>query len=765
MAEEQKKFSLSELESDTLIQVIDKDGIFREPDVLNEKVAKWDFLKVGFDYCTVAILGCQSSGKSTLLNLLFNTQFAVMDSSKGRSQTTLGVWLGHSKLNRHCADHTILVFDIEGVDSRERGEEQAGFEKKTSLFSLALAQVLIVNMWHTDVGRYNAGNSALLKTVFELNLQLFDKKEGQKTTILFIIRDHIPEDTPLERLQDTLMQEMGKIWASLIKPEKAKTSLVTDYFSFQFTALPHKVLKPDDFKQQANGLKERFFDPQHQGFLFRSEKFDIPADGFTTYASRIWETITSNKDLDLPTEKEMLAMYRCDEIQETCFRKFSEGFSPIKESLRRGNLVEKLGEKGTELFRDTLKQYDEPAARYHPEVAKKKRETLIFNMNSEFQPVFTQQIMKLKQQTITSFEDAFEKELPKGKAARNFKAITEKIEKDTLSHFETIAKESVIDSNQEWDYEEDLEELKQKLTKHIKNMRAEQLVALMEEMKELFKKNWGQTLEKMLDNAKNEMWPKVREMYSTSKEKAREELIVRLKEFEVSDKEEENKLEELKEVGFNLLKSKFKEKAKQLDFTMLKKFESKFNLDDQGLPRRWKQTDKISDYLITAREFAEGLLEVFSFLRLEESHDSITYLAEESPEEIDSELIILTWQEAQNIKEKFKTATETAYIQAVRDQESLTTTAHIPVYMLLLLVVLGWNEFWHILTSPILLFFTIILVVAGYVIYLLNLGGYAKQVAGIFLQTSMAGVQNVVQDLVQQTQTGASGVSAEKKNQ
>lgn len=175
-------------------------------------------------------------------------------------------------------------------------------------------------------------------------------------------------------------------------------------------------------------------------------------------------------------------------------------------------------------------------------------------------------------------------------------------------------------------------------------------------------------------------------------------------------------------------------------------------MDEQGLPRRWKQTDKISEYLIIAREFAEGLLEVFSFLRLDERYDSIHYLSEESSnEEIDPELIILTWQEAQNVEEKFKSATEIAYVQALRDQESLTTTAHIPVYMLLLLLVLGWNEFWQVLTSPILLFTTIVLAATGYLIYLLNLGGYAKQIAGIFLQTSMTGVQNVVQDLVNQT--------------
>src|SRR4051794_33643513 len=56
----------------------------------------------------------------TLLNLLFGTQFVVMDSSLGRNQTTKGVWLGKST----TAGADLLILDVEGTDGRERGEEQ-----------------------------------------------------------------------------------------------------------------------------------------------------------------------------------------------------------------------------------------------------------------------------------------------------------------------------------------------------------------------------------------------------------------------------------------------------------------------------------------------------------------------------------------------------------------------------------------------------------------------------------------------------------------
>lgn len=167
---------------------------------LTHVMKRWPVYSAGFDYNMLAILGPQSSGKSTLLNGLFGTTFPTMQSQEGRYQCTKGIWLGRS------AHSNTLVMDVEGTDGRERGEAEVAFEKKTSLFSLALAEVLIVNMWMQDVGRNNAANLPLLKTVFDINLQLFQKEKRSKTMLLFIVRDHVSfffkssaKNTPLSR--------------------------------------------------------------------------------------------------------------------------------------------------------------------------------------------------------------------------------------------------------------------------------------------------------------------------------------------------------------------------------------------------------------------------------------------------------------------------------------------------------------------------------------------------------------------------------------
>lgn len=71
----------------------------------------------GLSYAVVAIMGPQSSGKSTLLNHLFHTNFREMDAYRGRSQTTKGIWIAKAVGIEPCT----VVMDLEGTDGRERG--------------------------------------------------------------------------------------------------------------------------------------------------------------------------------------------------------------------------------------------------------------------------------------------------------------------------------------------------------------------------------------------------------------------------------------------------------------------------------------------------------------------------------------------------------------------------------------------------------------------------------------------------------------------
>lgn len=51
----------------------------------------------------------------------------------------------------------------------------------------------------------------------------------------------------------------------------------------------------------------------------------------------------SNKDLDLPTQQELLAQFRCDEISAVALAEFGEQAKSQRKPIDAGRVVEKLG--------------------------------------------------------------------------------------------------------------------------------------------------------------------------------------------------------------------------------------------------------------------------------------------------------------------------------------------------------------------------------------------------------------------------------------
>lgn len=179
-----------------------------------------------------------------------------MDALAGRTQTTRGVWLARSP--KIYAPPTI-VMDLEGSDGRERGEDDTSFERQSALFALATADVLLVNMWAKDVGREAGAGKPLLKTIFQVNLKLFQPSPGaRRTVLLFAFRDRTK--TPLDRLKETWETDLQRMWDGITKPPAYEHSNIVDFFEIQYAALSNYEEKPEDFLADVTILRRRFTD-------------------------------------------------------------------------------------------------------------------------------------------------------------------------------------------------------------------------------------------------------------------------------------------------------------------------------------------------------------------------------------------------------------------------------------------------------------------------------------------------------------------------
>lgn len=117
-----------------------------------------------------------------------------------------------------------------------------------------------------------------------------------------------------------------------------------------FTTLPHKLLQPEKFETDVEKLRHRFTDPTDPHFVFQPQYSKrVPADGLHIYASGIWDQIMANKDLDLPTQQELLAQFRCDEIANSVFAAFRESIKGFRQPIESGGIVDDLGAKMKEI--------------------------------------------------------------------------------------------------------------------------------------------------------------------------------------------------------------------------------------------------------------------------------------------------------------------------------------------------------------------------------------------------------------------------------
>ena len=161
-----------------------------------------------------------------------------------------------------------------------------------------MSDVLLINMWTTDIGRYGASNYGLLKVIFEANLKLFQQESSKK--LLFVLRDY-DKRINKETIMDLLQKDINNIWSEIYKPDKYADSKPGDFFKFEYEMLPHKIFEPDAFEQSCKDLRARFqIGADNTLFLEDSQQKNLPIDGIPMFVEQTWKVIREEKDLNLP---------------------------------------------------------------------------------------------------------------------------------------------------------------------------------------------------------------------------------------------------------------------------------------------------------------------------------------------------------------------------------------------------------------------------------------------------------------------------------
>nr|TKS16351.1 hypothetical protein D5086_0000023990 [Populus alba] len=445
--------------------LIDGDGAFNDTG-LEQLIKEVRLGECGLSYAIVSIMGPQSSGKSTLLNHLFGTSFREMDAFKGRSQTTKGIWMARCAGIEPCT----LVMDLEGTDGRERGEDDTAFEKQSALFALAVSDIVLINMWCHDIGREQAANKPLLKTVFQVMMRLFSPR---KTTLMFVIRDKTR--TPLENLEPVLREDIQKIWDSVPKPEAHKETRLSEFFNVEVVALSSYEEKEEQFKEQVASLRQRFFHSIAPGGLAGDRRGVVPASGFSFSAQEIWKVIKENKDLDLPAHKVMVATVRCEEIANEKYGSFvaNEKWCQMEEAVESGP-VSGFGKKLSAILNISLSEYDAEAIYFDEGVRSAKQKQLEEKLLQLVQPAHQSMLGHIRSGTLEKFKEAFDKAL---NAGEGFSLAAQTCTQSYMAQFDEWCADAVIEQAN-WDTSKVRDKLRRDIDAHVASVHAAKLSEL-----------------------------------------------------------------------------------------------------------------------------------------------------------------------------------------------------------------------------------------------------------------------------------------------
>lgn len=316
-------------------------------------------------YTIISVVGCQSGGKSTLLNAAFKTSFPVLNAPKhGRRRTTLGVWGVTTPPTPQTP--ALVVLDVEGTDSRERGEGAVSFEARTSLFALAVSDVVLVNMWAHDIGRHTAANYDLFETVFSRAAASASCRRRVKLVV--VVRD-CEEDAPIAEIRRVLTGDLNNIWLGL----KLASVQFESLFDLDVVALPHKVYASDAFEREARSLGIR---AAKEGSVAKAGKQPVPLEGFDTFAREVWREICGitggeakegEFSLDLPKHVALTAHFKCGEVVTGIFDgqvgvRMEEMRAEIESEWRRP--IPEFGARVDSIARDAFAEYDTATQSY-----------------------------------------------------------------------------------------------------------------------------------------------------------------------------------------------------------------------------------------------------------------------------------------------------------------------------------------------------------------------------------------------------------------
>ena len=640
-----------------------------------------------------------------------------MNSTVRRGQTTKGVWIAAEPQSR------ILIIDCEGTDSKSRNEHERGkFEHSSSLFSLAMSDILIINMWTSDVGRYTASNYGVLKIVFEMNLKLFQQNTAKK--IIIFLRDFDPSRNRKDKIESLILEDIKKIWAEIKIPEAYAGKGPEHFFSFEFITMPHLIYREKEFREEIANLRKRLNkDDPNYFFKNLSSIKNVPADGLKQYVNQIWTDILNDKDLDIPSQREMLANYRCTEIKNKILSSYDKEFKEFNKLSLEQDLVD-FKDRCIDLKNRICSEYEKQGCNYENKVYKNIYKNLEEQISQKLYVCFMNQTKRLIPVLQKGMRRQLDKKLSKiDDSQDNYFDISNNLRKQYLHQLvQKLNQKKAFDSwkvsENEYSnlFDEIIDEQKIKAVNKLKNDTIQKLRKHCEELFNISIENYSKD--------KN-FWKDFNENYLNHFCLKMFPLRVYLRgNFNCQKDEISDILKEIQDKIFNDTKKNITKNMRDISNTIIEQFKKKFWYEPKSNyqdPKNWNAYEEIEIDLMF-KKLREAYLPVFDQLKYFElikdilsavdfdnkegmNEEEINSIVEKNLEDKSKFEFLLKQGDILTLKKRFEVGISNILEDAKKRREGFQM--NMPYWFYALLIFFGYDDLFRIIKTwyiiPILL--------------------------------------------------------------
>jgi hypothetical protein len=308
----------------------------------------------------LSIMGPQSSGKSTLLNFLFGTQFA---SSSGRC--TKGVYGSTMKIKNHPKYDQILILDTEGILSAERNDRI--FDRKLFLFCLLISNATII----CNKGDINKEMNEVLKLAITCMRDL--KLERKTTPNVYIVLNALT-DINKQKLWEPINQLQKDLFSKEVK-SGTDVNDVIELTEENVIMLPFAFESIDVYKNIKANIPSNSFSLECLNFrnkiLNNNKKDGERLSYWFQLAQKIWESVDQLRNLIDYTNIEELAQDR--KLSELITNLGDQFKNEIKNKINFENIAKEI-----------LKTFRIEDSENHFRNARQKLDSEFFKLNDEY---------------------------------------------------------------------------------------------------------------------------------------------------------------------------------------------------------------------------------------------------------------------------------------------------------------------------------------------------------------------------------------------